>query len=217
MVEVLDGDKGWVSRDGMTQNMDEELLAQVREQLYTDEVTRLMPLDNKAFKLALLGEKKVAGRDAVGVRVEHKGRHPLSLYFDKANGLLLKSEARVRSEVRAARLGSATARSTRRRSTKITGRSTACRWPQTRVLRDGQPFLAGRGHRCSGGREAAGGHVCQAVTGPTGRERAGAVRAFRRRMPLSAFAFGLLPFPCALVRWQARSRTGPVHFRKHVA
>ena len=34
------------------------------------------------------------GKDAVGVRVEHKGRRDVSLFFDKKTGLLLKTETR---------------------------------------------------------------------------------------------------------------------------
>jgi hypothetical protein len=142
IVQVLNGDKGWVSLNGKTQNMDEELLAQIREQLYTDEVTRLTPLNNKAFRLTPLGEKKVAGRAAVGVRVEHKGRRPISLYFDKANGLLLKSETRVRSEARAAKLGERNSEVTQETYyedyRKVNGMQVA---HKTRVQRDGQPFL----------------------------------------------------------------------------
>jgi hypothetical protein len=142
IVQVLNGDKGWVSLDGKTQDMDGELMAQVREQLYTDEVTRLAPLNNKEFELAPLGEKKVAGRDAVGVRVEHKGRRPISLYFDKANGLLLKSETRVRSETRAARLGQRNSEVNQETYyedyKKVSGMQVA---HKTRVLREGQPFL----------------------------------------------------------------------------
>jgi hypothetical protein len=142
IVQVLNGDKGWVSVDGKTQNMDRGLLAQIREQLYTDEVTRLTPLNNKEFKLTLLDEKKIAGRDAVGVRVEHKDRRPISLYFDKANGLLLKSETRVRSETRATRLGerhSEAAQDTYFEDyKKVNGMQVA---HKTRVQREGQPFL----------------------------------------------------------------------------
>jgi hypothetical protein len=142
IVQVLNGDKGWVSLDGKTQNMDGEMLSQIREQLYTDEVTRLTPLNDKAFKLAPLDEKKVAGRDAVGVRVEHEGHRPIRLYFDKANGLLLKSEARVRSEVRASKLGERNSEVDQEAFyedyRKVNGMQVAHR---TRVLRDGRPFL----------------------------------------------------------------------------
>jgi hypothetical protein len=142
IVQVLNGDKGWVSFDGKTQAMGEELLAQIREQLYTNEVTRLTPLDSKGFELAPLGEKKVAGRDAVGVRVEHKGRRPISLYFDKSNGLLLKSETRVRSEARATRLGERNSEVNQETFfedyRKASGMQVA---HKTRVLRNGQPFL----------------------------------------------------------------------------
>ena len=40
----------------------------------------------------------MAGRPAAGVRVERDGRPAVTLYFDKATGLLAKSEARAKDE-----------------------------------------------------------------------------------------------------------------------
>jgi hypothetical protein len=142
IIQVLRGDEGWVSLDGKTLRMDGELLAQVREQIYTDQVTRLAPLGDKEFRLSPLGERKVAGRDAVGVRVEHKGHRPIRLYFDKADGLLLLSETRVRSETRATRLGERSSEVTQETYyedyKKVNGVQVA---HKTRVRRDGKPFL----------------------------------------------------------------------------
>jgi outer membrane lipoprotein-sorting protein len=95
-VEVVDGDKGYVVLSGKTEAMAKEQLAESKEQLHELVVTKLTPLQGKEFSLSPLGESKVGGREAVGVRVAHKGRRDVNLYFDKKDGLLLKSETRAR-------------------------------------------------------------------------------------------------------------------------
>jgi len=46
-------------------------------------------------QLSALGEIKVEGKPAVGVRVASKGHKDVNLYFDKQNGLLVKIEHRT--------------------------------------------------------------------------------------------------------------------------
>ena len=91
---VVKGDKGWVAVNDTVTEMSKEQVAEPREQLHVSAVTRLVALRDRAFKLSPLGEAKVEGKDAVGVRVEHEGRRDVSLYFDKKTGLLLKTETR---------------------------------------------------------------------------------------------------------------------------
>jgi hypothetical protein len=56
----------------------------------------LLPaLTDKEYKPTLLAEIKVGDRPAVGVLLSHKDHKDVSLYFDKENGLLLKSEIRL--------------------------------------------------------------------------------------------------------------------------
>jgi outer membrane lipoprotein-sorting protein len=92
--QVVKGDKGWVAVNDMVMELTKEQMAEAREQMHVAAVTRLVALRDKAYKLSPLGEAKVEGKDAVGVRVEHKDRRDVSLYFDKKTGLLLKSETR---------------------------------------------------------------------------------------------------------------------------
>ena len=91
---VVKGDKGWVALNDTVTEMSKEQVAGPREQMHVAAVTRLVALRDKAYKLSPLGEAKVEGKDAVGVRVEHKDRRDVSLYFDKKTGLLLKTETR---------------------------------------------------------------------------------------------------------------------------
>jgi hypothetical protein len=95
-VQVVNGDKGWVVLGDETRAMDKEQLEEAREELYAGAVARLTPLTGAGYKLSPLGSIKVGDRDAVGVRVEHKGHRDVSLFFDKDNGLLLKTERRAK-------------------------------------------------------------------------------------------------------------------------
>jgi hypothetical protein len=92
--QVVNGDKGWIVAGAETRAMDKEQLEEAREELYAAGLTRLTPLTGAGYKLAALGSVKVGDRDAVGVRVEHKGHRDVSLFFDKDTGLLLKMERR---------------------------------------------------------------------------------------------------------------------------
>jgi hypothetical protein len=98
VLRVVNGDKGWnkLGNEKATP-MSKEELAEEREQMYGVWVTTLVPLKDKAFKLAPLGEAKVGDRAAVGVRVSHAGHRDVSLFFDKENHLLIKSEMMVKN------------------------------------------------------------------------------------------------------------------------
>jgi hypothetical protein len=93
---VVNGDKGWVKLNDMLQEMDKDQLAEVRDQLYLNTVTSLIALKDKAYQLSSLEEAKVDDRPAVGVKVSHKDRPDVSLFFDKESGLPLKSEVRLK-------------------------------------------------------------------------------------------------------------------------
>jgi hypothetical protein len=97
MIVVFNGDKGWRQLMGETQEMDKEQLANQKDDLYVGQVASLLPLSDKAYTLTLLGETKVEDKPAVGVKVTHKDRPEVKLYFDKENGLLVKSEAKAKS------------------------------------------------------------------------------------------------------------------------
>ena len=67
-----------------------------KEASYARWAGSLVPLLNKGFQLASLGEIKVDGKLAIGVRVSHKGHRDINLFFDKDKGLLVKSEMTVK-------------------------------------------------------------------------------------------------------------------------
>ncbi len=92
MIQVVDGDKGWVHNEGKTEAMDKDTLVEEKESLHAGLVDRLISLKDKSLQLSPLGEAKVGDRTAVGVRVSHKGRRDINLFFDKEKGFLLKRE-----------------------------------------------------------------------------------------------------------------------------
>jgi hypothetical protein len=90
--QVFNKDKGWRKINDSTEDLPKEEVAEIGEQMYAGTVSSLVVLQDKSYKLSPLVENKVGDRAAIGMRVEHKGHRPISLYFDKDNGLLLKTE-----------------------------------------------------------------------------------------------------------------------------
>jgi len=95
-LQVLNGDKAWNSFDNNVTEYPKESVAILRQERYQGDLTRLVVLRDKAFKLSSLGEAKVEGRTVIGMHVERAGHGDVNLFFDKENGLLLKTEARGR-------------------------------------------------------------------------------------------------------------------------
>jgi hypothetical protein len=99
LIQVLDGKQGWIkTNDDAAEELDKEDLAEAREEAYAELVATLVPLRDKKFSLAPLGEIAVNHRPALGVTVSSKGRRDVNLYFDKKSGLLVKTESRVKDD-----------------------------------------------------------------------------------------------------------------------
>lgn len=103
---VLNGDDGWTRNNGKTTSLSDEQLKEAKAGAREQHATTLVPLlEDKSYKLSVVEETKVKGKDAVGIRVKVEGLQPILLFFDKNTGLLLKSERRAylanaRQEVR---------------------------------------------------------------------------------------------------------------------
>src|SRR5947209_137181 len=87
---VLNGDKGWIQMNGETNALTKDQLAEQQEEQYSGWVTSLVALKDKGFTLTPLGESKVEGDAAVGIKVSHKGHRDVELYFSKKSGLVVK-------------------------------------------------------------------------------------------------------------------------------
>jgi hypothetical protein len=95
-VQVLSGGQGWMAYNDQVRPLTQEQLEEEQEHLYAAVVAHLVDLRDKRYKLTSLGEGNIHGRDAVGVRVRRKGRREVRLYFDKATGLLMRTECLVK-------------------------------------------------------------------------------------------------------------------------
>lgn len=96
LIQVLDGDKGWIRLDDQTTPFTDQLLAETKETMYLHRISRLTNLlrDN-SFKLAALGESKINNLTVIGIKVSSAGHKDVHLYFDKTSGLLVKTERRA--------------------------------------------------------------------------------------------------------------------------
>lgn len=99
-LQVVNGDKGWMKFGDDTMEMSKEMITEAKEQLNTASIAHLTVLTGKGYKLSSLGDVKVGDREAVGVSVEREGFRPVSLFFDKGNGLLVKTETRGKDPMR---------------------------------------------------------------------------------------------------------------------
>jgi hypothetical protein len=95
-VQVLNGERGWMARNGQVRPLSKEEMDEEGEHLHVGVVSHLVALRDKRFRVAPLGEAQVNGRDAVGVRVRCEGRRDVNLYFHKMTGLLLRTECLVK-------------------------------------------------------------------------------------------------------------------------
>jgi hypothetical protein len=93
---VVNGAKGWMKINDDVQEMPDEELAEQKEQMHCNGVVSLLPLKDTSYKLSTLGDVKVGDQPAIGVRVSKEGRRDVNLYFDKANGYLIKSEFMIK-------------------------------------------------------------------------------------------------------------------------
>ncbi len=93
-IQVSNGDKLWTKiGDDSKAVEDKDQIKEAKEDRYADQVASLLPLvKEKGFKLEPVGEVKVDGKPAVGVKVSHEGHRDINLFFDKESGLLVKSE-----------------------------------------------------------------------------------------------------------------------------
>jgi hypothetical protein len=96
IVEIINGDKMYVSINGRELKLEAAALSENRAVMELHRAQRLLPLlEDKTYQLAVLDEMKVNDRPAVGVRVTGRGRRELRLYFDKEYGLLVRGEFQV--------------------------------------------------------------------------------------------------------------------------
>ncbi len=95
VVTLADGDKVSIDANGKEVPITDNVKKALDDARYTMRAARLTPLlKDKDVELSGLGEVKVEGKPAVGVRAASKGHKDISFYFDKETHLLSKVEFR---------------------------------------------------------------------------------------------------------------------------
>lgn len=94
---VVDGDHGWLKTGDATRDMTPSEVSEQRESLHASWITCLTPLNDPAYKLTLEPEMEVNGKKAVAVKVSRESRRDITLWFDLATNLLVKSAYIVKS------------------------------------------------------------------------------------------------------------------------
>jgi hypothetical protein len=95
LTTVFDGTRVWVRADRETEEVPDKTAAEYNEAAYLMELGRLVSLRGDRYTLERLGETKVSGKPAVGVKVSSKGHRDIRLYFAKDTGLLVKVARRI--------------------------------------------------------------------------------------------------------------------------
>lgn len=98
MSRVLNGGKGWVKFNDATKELAAHEIAEAKEEARSDWVAAFLPLKNKEFALAVVGEVEIDKRPALGIKASSKDLRDIDLYFDKEAGLLVKAETRVKDD-----------------------------------------------------------------------------------------------------------------------
>jgi len=93
---ALNGLKGWMDLNGVRGDMSQNQYEVIQDESYFLWVASLLPLKNKGVTLTEVKQAIVDGRPARGVKVDARGRPAVQLYFDNANGLLVKGVFTIR-------------------------------------------------------------------------------------------------------------------------
>jgi hypothetical protein len=95
-VVVVNGDKGWRSFGGQKAELEGDMLANQKRNIYLTVIpATILPLKDKGFKVEAAGEEKVGDKPAVGLKVTAPDGKDFRLYFDKESGLPVKLVAKV--------------------------------------------------------------------------------------------------------------------------
>lgn len=89
---IINGDKGWVTTNGQGKELTAKEINEAREQMYAENVMRLITLRESDYQLKEMDEVKIENRPIQVVNVARKGHRDVNLYFDKQTGLLAKME-----------------------------------------------------------------------------------------------------------------------------
>jgi hypothetical protein len=92
--QIFTGTNVWLKARGELQPLDEKLIDALRRGRYAERLTNLTLLKDKAYQIKSLGDSKAYDHDVTGIEVTGTNKIPVKLFFDKATGLLVKTEHR---------------------------------------------------------------------------------------------------------------------------
>jgi len=96
VTSAFDGKVGWIRANEMDVPVKEELLDEFKNMAYWMRIGQLTGLTDKGLKFGLIGEAEVNGKRAIGITIAKEGAKDISFFFDKATGLMAKTERRTR-------------------------------------------------------------------------------------------------------------------------
>jgi uncharacterized protein (TIGR03000 family) len=100
---VMNGSRAWIERQNVPEPAANELA--LRDLYFALRAPQMLQaLLAKEFRLKHLGEVRVKGQPAVGLRISRKGRPDIALFFDKKTGLPVKAELLVTNPAFASRV-----------------------------------------------------------------------------------------------------------------
>lgn len=91
IISVFNEGTGWIKENGKTHAMSPQEIAENVQAMYVADLARLVTLRRQGIHLTALGDATCARRPAAAVKVVGSGHGDVTLYFDKGNGLLVKS------------------------------------------------------------------------------------------------------------------------------
>jgi hypothetical protein len=94
--KVLAGDKGFEQFWEDKTEFDKDAVANEKRSIYLQVLPMtLLPLRDKEYRVETVGEEKVGGKPAVGLKVTPPDKKEFTIYFDKESGLPVKMVAKV--------------------------------------------------------------------------------------------------------------------------
>jgi hypothetical protein len=96
VITVFNGKKLWVNAAGQTKEIDDEkILKAAREEMQAEGAGSFADFLKAPYELSAIGDVKVKGKDAIGIRISKKGQKDISMFFDKKTFLTVKTEMRA--------------------------------------------------------------------------------------------------------------------------
>ncbi len=95
VVTLINGDEASLEVNGKAMDIDDTIKGTLKNAGHVMKLARLTPLlKDKTYELSLVGEEKVEGEPAIGIRVACKGQKDINIFFNKKTHLLAKLEYR---------------------------------------------------------------------------------------------------------------------------